>query len=107
MGVIYGTVSQCIVAMRKVWIFKKKRVLQLMCSIKRNINNGLLKVQVPARYTRIHQGPIIKLPKPENKTLKKRPFYYGCNIWNSLPVHCRNEESMDIFKSNIKVNIFL
>ena len=81
---------------------KKKRVLQLMCSIKRNVGNGMMKVQTPTRYTRIHQGPVLKLPKPNNKTIKKRPYYYGCNIWNSLPAHCRNEESMDVFKNSIK-----
>ena len=81
---------------------KKKRVVQLLCSIKRNIKNGLFKVQTPARYTRIHQGPIIKLPKPENESFKKCPFYYGCNIWNNLPVDCRNEESMDSFKVQVK-----
>ena len=81
---------------------KKKRVLQLMCSIKRNISNGLFQIQTPVRYTRIHQGPIIKLPKPQTETFKKKPFYYGCNIWNNLPPDCRIEEDMDVFKDNIK-----
>ena len=67
---------------------KKKRVLQLMCSIKRIVGNGMMKVQTP----RIHQGPVLKLPKPNNKTIKKK----------NLPAHCRNEESMDVFKSSIK-----
>ena len=53
---------------------RKKRVLQLLCIIKRNINNGVFKTQVPVRYTRIHQGPVIKLPKPETKSIKKETF---------------------------------
>ena len=52
----------------------------------------MMKVQTPTKYTMIHQGPVLKLPKPNNKTIKKK----------NLPAHCRNEETMDVFKSSIK-----
>ena len=84
---------------------RKKRVLQLICDIhgQMNINNSLSMTRTPIRYTRIHQRPTIQLPNPENEALKRRPLYYGCNIWKNIPADCRNEDDMEVFKNNVKI----
>ena len=43
-------------------------------------------------------------PKPKTNYLKKAISYRGAVAWNSLSTDIKNSQSIDIFKTKLKVN---
>ena len=40
--------------------------------------------------TRLHDGPVLEIPKPNNDLIKKRVIYSGALDWNNLDADTRN-----------------
>ena len=82
-----------------------RRKRQILTCIWRNIQNKLLKVAVPTRYTRAAEGPTLYLPIPGTELFKKSVYYYGATLWNTLPVNMRLHDNIDDFKSDLYKHI--
>ena len=52
--------------------------------------------------TRLHDGPVLNIPFPNNETFKKSIIFRGSTLWNSLTPIERNTPSFECFKSLLK-----
>ena len=48
--------------------------------------------------TRLHDGPVFEIPKPNNDIIKKSVIYSGALDWNSLDTDTRNIKELFQFK---------
>ena len=51
--------------------------------------------------TRLFDGPVLKVPFPNNETFEKSVIFRGSNLWNELPAVERNTPSFICFKTNL------
>ena len=48
--------------------------------------------------TRLHDGPVLRTPFPNNETFRKSVVFRGATLWNDLPADVRNLPTFDSFK---------
>ena len=70
--------------------------------------SDLLHLYSPSRSLRSSADTcLLKLPPYKCKTKGDRAFSYsGPSVWNSLPLHIRNDMTLDTFKSALKNHLF-
>ena len=56
----------------------------------------------PQRITRLHDGPVLYIPFPNNETCRKSVVFRGSTLWNGLTPNERNTPTFDRFKSMLK-----
>ena len=61
---------------------------------------------VPEKRTLLHRAPVLPLVTPNTDWFHRLATYFGIQTWNILPVHIRNSNSLDLFKTNIKQYLF-
>ena len=71
----------------------------------RNVQKGIIQIATPLRQTRANLAPTIYLPVLRNDMFKKTVYYYGCSLWNELPVNVRLLDDIDDFKLNLYKHI--
>ena len=59
----------------------------------------------PQRETRLHDGPVLHVPFPNNETARKSIVFRGASLWNKLTPDERNVRTFDSFKSMLKRNL--
>ena len=52
--------------------------------------------------TRLHDGPVLHVPFPNNETYRKSIMFRGSSLWNSLSPNERNIPTFDSFKLMLK-----
>ena len=57
--------------------------------------------------TRLHDGPVLQIPFPNNETFRKSPIFKGSTLWNGLSPDERNTPTFERFKSLLKENLKL
>ena len=87
--------------------YDKRMQYFLLCSIYRNIKSGYLTPVVPIKRTRLHRAPVLPLATPNTEWFYKSAPYFGIQTWNMLPVHIRNSNTIELFKTNIKQYLFV
>ena len=55
--------------------------------------------------TRLHDGPVLKIPFPNNEIFRKSIIFRGSTLWNSLPADTRNIPTFECFKTKMKDNL--
>ena len=70
--------------------------------------SDLLHLYSPSRSLRSSADTrLLKIPLYKCKTKDDRAFsYFGPSVWNSLPLHIRNDTTIDTFKSALKTILF-
>ena len=84
-----------------VQLFKHRMIRWLLICIRNAVEDGTLCIINTDVRTRQNDGHTIKLPKPKTKYIRKRPFYWGSQIWNSLPLEIRTLSDKLSFKRHI------
>ena len=87
--------------------YDKRMQYFLLCSIYRNIKSGFLVPMVPIKRTRLHRAPLLPLATPNTDWFYKSATYVGLHTWNILPLCIRNSANLDLFKTNIKLYLFV
>ena len=87
--------------------YDKRMQYFLPCSIYRNTKSGFLVPMVPNKRTRLHRAPALALATPNTDWFYRSASYFGNQTWNILPVHIRNSETIELFKTNIKRYLFV
>ena len=72
-----------------VQLFKHRMIRTLLLCIRNAVEEGSLCISNTEVRTRQNDGRTIKLPIPKTKHIRKTPFYWGSQIWNSLPLEIR------------------
>ena len=83
-----------------VQLFRNRLVKYLLICIRNAVYDGMLSMVNTGIGTR-QDGHTIKLPIPRTKYIRKSPFYWGSQIWNSLPLHIRISPDKLSFKQHI------
>ena len=83
-----------------VQLFRNRIVKYLLICIRNAVYDGTLSMVNTGIRTR-QDGHTIKLPIPRTKYIRKSPFYWGSQIWNSLPLHIRILPDKLSFKQHI------
>ena len=83
-----------------VQLFRNRLVKYLLICIRNAVYDGTLSMVNTGIRTR-QDGHTIKLPIPRTKYIRKSPFYWGSQIWNSLPLHIRISPDKLSFKQHI------
>ena len=52
--------------------------------------------------TRLHDGPVLIIPFPNNETFRKSIVFRGSTLWNNLPAETRYIPTFECFKSKMK-----
>ena len=52
--------------------------------------------------TRLHDGPVLLVPFPNNKSFRKSVIFRGSSAWNNLTPDERNIPTFDCFKNMLK-----
>ena len=84
-----------------VQLFRHRMVKYLLICIRNAVEEGTLSMVNTGIRTRQNDGHTIKLPIPRTKYIRKSPFYWGAQIWNSLPIHIRTLPDKLSFKQHI------
>ena len=84
-----------------VQLFRHRMVKYLLICIRNAVEEGTLSMVNTGIRTRQIDGHTIKLPIPRTKYIRKSPFYWGAQIWNSLPIHIRTLPDKLSFKRHI------
>ena len=84
-----------------VQLFRHRMVKYLLICIRNAVEEGTLNMVNTGIRTRQNDGHTIKLPIPRTKYIQKSPFYWGAQIWNSLPIHIRTLPDKLSFKQHI------
>ena len=85
-----------------VQLFKRRMITNLLLCIRNAVLDSTLKVKTCDIYTRGNDGQTILLPVPRTRNMRKMPFYWGAQIWNTLPLYIRQLEEKTTFKNYIK-----
>ena len=62
---------------------------------------------VPIKRTRLHRAPVLALATPNSDWFYRLATYFGIQTWNILPVHIRNSENLELFKTSIRLYLFV
>ena len=84
-----------------VQLFKHRMVKYLLICIRNAVEEGTFSMVNTDIRTRQNDGHTIKLPVPRTKYIRENPFYWGSQIWNSLPVDIRSIPDKLSFKQHI------
>ena len=63
-------------------------------------NSFTFNSDIHQRQLRSSSMPQLYTPRPRTELFRKSFKYSGANIWNSLPIHIRNSDSVTNFKSS-------
>ena len=85
-----------------VLLFKERLILNLLLCIRNAVIESTLKTIRGNINTRQNDGLTIQLPIPRTKIMRKMPFYWGSQIWNTLPLNIRQLNEKCAFKMYIK-----
>jgi hypothetical protein len=67
----------------------------------------LLKIHVPTRSLRSENSMLLSKPRMCTKTFGERQFDRAAStLWNNLPSSIRHEQSMGVFKKQLKTYLF-
>ena len=88
-----------------VQLFRHRMVRTLLLCIRNAVDEGTLCISNTEVMTRRNDGHTIKLPIPRTKHIRKTPFYWGSQIWNSLPLEIRNLPDKLSFKNYINESL--
>ena len=58
-----------------------------------------------AYATRLHDGPVLKVPDVSNEKFKRFLPWLGPSTWNGLPIELRNQECYSRFVSELKSDL--
>ena len=67
--------------MLEISMVDKRRVLQLLTLIKKNVAMDKIPLVEHERRTRHNDGLKIKLPIPKNEHVRHASYYTGCQLW--------------------------
>ena len=70
-------------------LFSERLIINLLLCIRNAVNQKTLKIKTCDRHTRGNDRLTIVLPVLRTRYMRKTPFYWGLQIWNSLPLHIR------------------
>ena len=84
-----------------VQLFKHRMIRSLLICIRNAVEDGTLCIINTDVRTRQNGGRTIKLPKPKTKYIRKTPFYWVSQIWNSLQLEIRTLPDKLSFKRHI------
>ena len=70
-----------------VLLFKKQMIINLLLCVRNAVIDATLKIKTGNIHTRGNDGYTIILPVPRTRNIRKRPFYWGSQIWNTLPLY--------------------
>ena len=85
-----------------VQLYKHRMITNLLLCIRNAVLDSTLKIKTCDILTRGNDGQTILLPIPRTRNMRKMPFYWGAQIWNTLPLHIRQLEEKTPFKNFIK-----
>ena len=88
-----------------VLLFKERLILNLLLCIRNAVIESTLKTIRGDINTRQNDGLTIQLPIPRTKIMRKMPFYWGSQIWNTLPLNIRQLNEKCAFKMYIKTAV--
>ena len=88
-----------------VLLFKERLILNLLLCIRNAVIENTLKTKSGDVHTRQNDGLTIHLPIPRTKIMRKMPFYWGSQIWNTLPLNIRQLNEKCAFKMYIKTAV--
>ena len=57
--------------------------------------------------TSMHRAPVLPLAIPNSDWFYKSAVYFGIKTWNIVPIHLRNSQTLDLFKTGIKQYLFI
>ena len=84
-----------------VQLFKHRMIRSLLICIRNAVEDGTLCIINTDVRTRQNDERTIKLPIPKTRYIRKKPFYGGSQIWNSLPLEIRTLPDKLSFKRHI------
>ena len=86
-----------------VKMLKHCMLSQLMMCIRNAYRNHTLPVVNHNVVTCGNGGAALILPIPRIKFLRKCPFYWGAQIWNSLPYNIRTTDSKEVYRNTLQM----
>ena len=97
-----GRVSQTFyLGLRFLFYEKNQTCIKPLICIRNAVIDSTLKIKTGEACTRANDGQTISLPIPRTKYIRKTPFYWGSQIWNTLPLAVRTNQSKIEFKRYI------
>ena len=71
------------------------------------LENGIMMdIELRDVNTRSHDMNVY-IPFPTNELAKRSLYYSGAKNWNSLPSYIKESTSIEVFKKNLKRNIYM
>lgn len=97
------------------WLPVRKRIIFKILLLTFKVIRGLapayltdlLHFYTPSRALRSSSKQLLKMPIARTSTYGERSFSFAApKLWNDLPIHIKNSETLNIFKTTLKTHIF-
>ena len=80
-------------------------IINVLLCIRNAVIESTLKTKAGDIHTRQNDRLTILLPIPRTKIMRKMSFYWGSQIWNTLPLNVRQLNEKCAFKMYVKTAV--